>query len=158
MANVWMHNRFLQVEGQKMSKSLGNFVTINELLATEKFGGRSWDGEVLRLAMLMTHYREPIDFFGGAAGGEAEEKLRGLAACARLDHAEARPAMSPTSFGSSRAGFDDLDFHAYSCRARCHRAEKRAGALTPPSFASRATLDFLGFSRESGSLRGRSIP
>ena len=62
MANVWMHNGFLQVEGQKMSKSLGNFVTINELLATEKFGGRKRPGEVLRLAMLMTHYREPIDF------------------------------------------------------------------------------------------------
>ncbi|MFN7012088.1 MAG: cysteine--tRNA ligase [Allorhizobium sp.] len=62
MANVWMHNGFLQVEGRKMSKSEGNFVTIHELLATEKFGGRQWPGEVLRLAMLMTHYREPIDF------------------------------------------------------------------------------------------------
>lgn len=62
MANVWMHNGFLQVEGKKMSKSLGNFVTVHELLATEKFGGRAWPGEVLRLAMLMTHYREPIDF------------------------------------------------------------------------------------------------
>jgi cysteinyl-tRNA synthetase len=62
MANVWMHNGFLQVEGRKMSKSEGNFVTIHELLATEKFGGRKWPGDVLRLAMLMTHYREPIDF------------------------------------------------------------------------------------------------
>ncbi|QLF69977.1 cysteine--tRNA ligase [Peteryoungia desertarenae] len=62
MATVWMHNGFLQVEGRKMSKSEGNFVTINELLATETFGGRTWPGEVLRLAMLMTHYREPIDF------------------------------------------------------------------------------------------------
>ena len=62
MANVWMHNGFLQVEGRKMAKSEGNFVTINELLNTEKFGGRRWPGEVLRLAMLMTHYREPIDF------------------------------------------------------------------------------------------------
>jgi cysteinyl-tRNA synthetase len=62
MANVWMHNGFLQVEGKKMSKSDGNFVTINELLETDKFGGRKWPGEVLRLAMLMTHYREPIDF------------------------------------------------------------------------------------------------
>lgn len=62
MANVWMHNGFLQVEGQKMSKSLGNFYSIHELLETETFGGRSWPGEVLRLAMLMTHYREPIDF------------------------------------------------------------------------------------------------
>jgi cysteinyl-tRNA synthetase len=62
MANVWMHNGFLQVEGRKMSKSEGNFVTIHELLHTVKFGGRKWPGEVLRLAMLMTHYREPIDF------------------------------------------------------------------------------------------------
>jgi cysteinyl-tRNA synthetase len=45
-----------------MSKSEGNFVTIYELLHTDKFGGRQWPGEVLRLAMLMTHYREPIDF------------------------------------------------------------------------------------------------
>jgi len=62
MANVWMHNGFLQVEGRKMSKSEGNFVTIYDLLHTETFGGRRWPGEVLRLAMLMTHYREPIDF------------------------------------------------------------------------------------------------
>ncbi|SFJ04475.1 cysteine--tRNA ligase [Aerobium aerolatum] len=62
MASVWMHNGFVQVEGRKMSKSEGNFVTINELLDTDKFGGRKWPGEVLRLAMLMTHYREPIDF------------------------------------------------------------------------------------------------
>jgi cysteinyl-tRNA synthetase len=62
MANYWLHNGFLQVEGRKMSKSEGNFVTIYELLHTEKFGGRKWPGEVLRLAMLMTHYREPIDF------------------------------------------------------------------------------------------------
>lgn len=62
MANVWMHNGFVQVEGRKMSKSEGNFVTIHDLLHTETFGGRKWPGEVLRLAMLMTHYREPIDF------------------------------------------------------------------------------------------------
>ncbi len=62
MASIWMHNGFLQVEGRKMSKSDGNFVTIDELLTTDKFGGRSWPGEVLRLAMLKTHYRQPIDW------------------------------------------------------------------------------------------------
>jgi cysteinyl-tRNA synthetase len=62
MANVWMHNGFLQVEGEKMSKSLGNFWTIRELLRTTKFGGRKWSGETLRLAMLRTHYRQPIDW------------------------------------------------------------------------------------------------
>lgn len=62
MASIWMHNGYLQVEGKKMSKSDGNFVTINDLLETTKFGGRKWPSEVLRLAMLMTHYKEPIDF------------------------------------------------------------------------------------------------
>jgi cysteinyl-tRNA synthetase len=62
MANVWMHNGFLQVEGEKMSKSLGNFVTINELLDSKKFGGQPWHGRVIRLAMLGTHYRQPIDW------------------------------------------------------------------------------------------------
>ncbi|MBL4892347.1 MAG: cysteine--tRNA ligase [Rhizobiaceae bacterium] len=62
MASLWMHNGYLQVEGKKMSKSDGNFITIYDLLHTDKFGGRQWPGEVLRLAMLKTHYREPIDF------------------------------------------------------------------------------------------------
>jgi cysteinyl-tRNA synthetase len=62
MANYWMHNGYLQVEGEKMSKSLGNFVTIHELLASDKFGSNHWHGYVLRLAMLMTHYRQPVDW------------------------------------------------------------------------------------------------
>ncbi|MBV9219366.1 MAG: cysteine--tRNA ligase [Methylobacteriaceae bacterium] len=62
MANVWMHNGHLQVEGEKMSKSLGNFVTIRELWATENFGGQSWLGEVLRFAIIKSHYRQPTDF------------------------------------------------------------------------------------------------
>ena len=62
MSNYWVHNGFVQIEGKKMSKSEGNFFTIRELLETENFGGRKWPGEVLRLAMLMTHYKEPIDF------------------------------------------------------------------------------------------------
>ncbi|MGH6856848.1 MAG: cysteine--tRNA ligase, partial [Methylocella sp.] len=74
MANFWMHNGHLQVEGEKMSKSLGNFVTIHELLHTDKFGGRSWPGEVLRLAILKTHYRQPVDFTVRALE-EAEKRL-----------------------------------------------------------------------------------
>ena len=74
MANVWMHNGFLQVEGEKMSKSLGNFVTIRQLLDTADFGGRKWPGEVLRLAMLRTHYRQPLDWTVKALE-EAEQTL-----------------------------------------------------------------------------------
>jgi cysteinyl-tRNA synthetase len=60
MANVWMHNGFLQVEGEKMSKSLGNFVTIQELL--DGWQGQPWSGPVIRLTMLGTHYAQPIDW------------------------------------------------------------------------------------------------
>jgi cysteinyl-tRNA synthetase len=55
LARYWMHNGFLNVEGEKMSKSLGNFVTIHELLA-------DWPGEVLRFNMLRAHYRQPMDW------------------------------------------------------------------------------------------------
>ncbi len=72
MANIWMHNGFLQVEGQKMSKSLGNFITIDDVLKSElpQLSGtdapedfrRRWTGMAARLSMLQTHYREPINW------------------------------------------------------------------------------------------------
>ena len=55
MANIWMHNGFLLVEGEKMSKSLGNYYTVHELL--EEF-----PGEALRLSLLSAHYHQPTDF------------------------------------------------------------------------------------------------
>jgi len=55
IANFWMHNGFLQVEGEKMSKSLGNFVTIHDLL-------KDWPGEVVRFTMLQTQYRQPMNW------------------------------------------------------------------------------------------------
>ncbi len=56
MANVWMHNEMLQVEGKKMSKSLGNFFTVRDLLDQGVLG------EVIRFVMLSTHYRKPMDW------------------------------------------------------------------------------------------------
>jgi len=54
-ARYWMHNGYVTVNKQKMSKSLGNFITIDELKS-------KYDGQVLRLAMLSTHYRQPFDW------------------------------------------------------------------------------------------------
>ena len=65
MANYWMHNGFLQVEGQKMSKSLGNFVTIAEVL-------KDWGGEIARFNMLRTHYRQPIDWTSASMDESAD--------------------------------------------------------------------------------------
>ncbi len=55
MAKVWMHNGYLMSEGEKMSKSLGNFYTVHDLL-------KEFPGEAIRLALLKTHYRQPLDF------------------------------------------------------------------------------------------------
>ncbi|MGQ3046829.1 MAG: cysteine--tRNA ligase [Niveispirillum sp.] len=55
MANVWLHSGFLTIAGDKMSKSLGNFYTVRELLD-------EFPGEALRLAILSAHYRQPLDF------------------------------------------------------------------------------------------------
>lgn len=54
-ANFWMHGGYLQVEGEKMSKSLGNFHTVHDLL-------KSFPGEALRLQLLMSHYRQPLNW------------------------------------------------------------------------------------------------
>jgi len=54
-ANFWLHNGFVNVEGNKMSKSEGNFVTVNQLK-------QKYQGEVIRLAMISTHYRQPLNW------------------------------------------------------------------------------------------------
>jgi cysteinyl-tRNA synthetase len=69
MANVWLHNGMLRVDGEKMSKSLGNFVVLRELLARG-----AWAGEAFRMLVLRTHYRQDIDFTE-AALEEAKAEL-----------------------------------------------------------------------------------
>ena len=83
MANVWMHNGFLKIEDEKMSKSLGNFITIREVLA-------DWQGDVVRLAMLSTHYTQPINWTVKGLE-EAEKALANFFDAASAD-AEPRPA------------------------------------------------------------------
>ena len=69
MARFWMHNEMLQVEGKKMSKSLGNFFTVRDLLE------HGVPGEVIRFVMLSTHYRKPMDWTEKKRA-EAERTLR----------------------------------------------------------------------------------
>src|ERR1700728_2298436 len=88
MANYWMHNGFLQVESEKMSKSLGNFVTIHELL--KDWHGVAWPGMVIRFALLLTHYRQPLDFTEHALD-EASMTLRSF-----HFFASAVPAQQPS--------------------------------------------------------------
>jgi cysteinyl-tRNA synthetase len=143
MANVWMHNGFLQVEGEKMSKSLGNFVTIRDLLDTGKFGDRTWPGEALRLAMLRTHYRQPIDW----TAKELERALEELREWYGLIAAEA-PSDGAIDQGVLEALFDDLNTHGALVRVR-------ELAKTKDKVALRASLTFLGFSCNPASLAQR---
>jgi cysteinyl-tRNA synthetase len=144
MANVWMHNGFLQVEGKKMSKSEGNFVTIHELLATDKFGGRKWPGEVLRLAMLMTHYREPIDF-SVARLEEAEQKLRDWQRAASLATRGVPVPPEPTVIN---ALLDDLNFHRASVAMDVIARKANRGTQSAADCLG-ATLEFFGFDLDS---------
>jgi cysteinyl-tRNA synthetase len=138
MAKIWMHNGFLQVEGQKMSKSLGNFYSINELLETKTFGGRKWPGEVLRLAMLMTHYREPIDFSVRKLE-EAENTLRKWKRAA--DRAEGEGSLPQNVI---EALSDDLATYGAFQHLTQLASEASDGGDTAAS-SLRTALEFFGF-------------
>ena len=125
-----------------MSKSLGNFVTMHDLLETETFGGRKWPGEVLRLAMLMTHYREPIDF-SVARLEEAEGKLRDWQKAAQRSTRTAEPDPSVIEALS-----DDLNFHRASVTMDVIARKANRGADTAADCLA-ATLTFFGFTRDS---------
>ncbi len=128
MANVWMHNGFLQVEGQKMSKSLGNFVTIAEVL-------KDWPGEVARFNMLRTHYRQPIDWTLRSLE-ESDKILSSLFAFEDLGNDEAGTVPETVIMALQ----DDLNTPA--AIAALHQLDKHGNMKG--LFAS---LSLLGFSR-----------
>jgi cysteinyl-tRNA synthetase len=121
LAMVWMHNGFLQVEGEKMAKSQGNFFTIRELLA-------DWPGEVLRFNMLRSHYRQPIDFTltGIKESWKTLERW----------YEVTEPLADPAPDGEFFAALND-DLNTPSAIASLHRADDKALA---------GGLGFLGFS------------
>jgi cysteinyl-tRNA synthetase len=134
MANVWMHNGFLQVEGEKMSKSLGNFVTIRELLVGWR--GRSWPGDALRFAMLQTHYRSPIDW-SLAACDQAFGTLKDF-------FSVAAPASGPPPASVVEALSDDLNTPKAIAELHALRKQVREGD-DAASVALGNALAFLGF-------------
>ncbi|MHA7898556.1 MAG: cysteine--tRNA ligase [Henriciella sp.] len=99
MANYWMHNGFLDMAGEKMSKSLGNVVLLNDLL-------NDWDGEVIRFAMLSGHYRAPLDWTGDLLGQAKATLNRIYGALRRVWDAEGGVAADK---GVREALSDDLN-------------------------------------------------
>jgi cysteinyl-tRNA synthetase len=160
MANYWMHNGHLQVEGEKMSKSLGNFVTIHELLHSDKFGGRSWPGEVLRLALLRTHYRQPIDFTVRGLE-EAEKTLEGWDELA--DHFGASAFGPPSAF--SEQFYDDmntplalanLNATADNVRAAAKHTKAREAEIVPEVEKFLSSIELLGIDMSPEARQRRS--
>ncbi len=144
MANVWMHNGFLQVEGEKMSKSLGNFVTIRELM--QGWRGQAWSGPVLKLAMLKTHYRQPINWSLQSLQETQVELARWIATITRynitgvLPPDEKRPRLSDDFLLALR---DDLNVpEAFASLREVHANASKGDAEAAYRLAIH--LDFLG--------------
>ena len=149
MANYWMHNGFLQVEGEKMSKSLGNFVTIHELLAQQP--NNRWWGEILRFNMLRTHYRQPIDWTESSLSESVVAYGNLQRAVARGDRKKAKP-----SEGVVRALSDDLNTPAVLAELFKLGSEARSTSGSPHDAATAllGSLLLLGFDRAVEHAKG----
>ena len=154
-AKVWMHNEMLQVEGKKMSKSLGNFFTVRDLLY------KGVPGEVMRLVFLGTHYSKPMDWTAEKAS-QAEaalRKWRGLVA-------GIEPAPSPLP-GVVFALSDDLntagavgELHAAAARgdyAGLLASAQFMGLLGAKQGAWLAAVDLSKWADQLGMLRAEAM-
>ncbi|MGR3572111.1 cysteine--tRNA ligase [Brevirhabdus sp.] len=128
-AGIWLHNEMLQVEGRKMSKSLGNFFTVRDLL------DQGVPGEVIRFVFLSTHYRKPMDWTEAKAR-EAEKVLDALHAAVGEAEADGAPDA-----GVVEALANDLNTSLALTRLG---EMARAGASPGAIKASAALLGLLG--------------
>ena len=152
-ANFWLHNEMLQVEGKKMSKSLGNFFTVHDLLE------QGVPGEVIRFVFLSTHYRKPMDW----TAKKAEE----AAATLRKWYAQADRALdnSKPYIGVIQALADDLNTsQAIAAIHQLSHADdlpslraslKLLGLMgeTTPNWASRPDVDLSKLEQQLYSMR-----
>jgi cysteinyl-tRNA synthetase len=137
-ANFWLHNEMLQVEGKKMSKSLGNFFTVHDLLE------QGVPGEVIRFVFLSTHYRKPMDW----TAKKAEEAEKTLISWKRLIDEE-RDAVQRSYTGANppleivEAVCDDLNTSL--AITRLHSLAKKAKSDLIAKLKLAEALNFLGF-------------
>ncbi len=141
MANVWMHNGHLQVEGQKMSKSLGNFVTIHDIVSKGRMSAAA-----SRLAMLSTHYRQPLDWTAEKVREAAFALGKFTAAIgdweAKSDFVDERvlePLWDDLNTPNAIAGLHEIASEAAAAGHGDEAQEKRLDTITN-------ALDLMGFS------------
>ena len=132
MAMYWVHNGFVTVEGEKMSKSLGNFYTVHDLLA-------DWPGEAIRLLLLSAQYRQPLDF-SQAGLREAKAQLDRL--YQSLRGAQDILVDDPVPSDDVVAALCD-DLNTPLALARLHEAAGRLNRATDRAERSAAKQDLL---------------
>lgn len=125
MAKYWMHNGYLMVEGEKMSKSLGNFYTVHDLLD-------EFPGEAIRLALLKTHYRQPLDFTKDGIREAKSELDKFYGALRKADGAGGSDGAVPAPVLAALC--DDLNTplaisHLHELAGLLNKGEGGAGAL-----------------------------
>jgi cysteinyl-tRNA synthetase len=147
MANVWMHNGFLQLESEKMSKSLGNFFTIREMLA-------DWPGEVLRFSMLRTHYRSPLDWT--LKGAEESAKLldEWYAIAADAESAQPPAAVIEPLYDDLNTAQTMAALHALRNAAPSSEQSRKelAGSLRLLGFLSESAAQWEGRKRKASGI------
>ncbi|MCA1826370.1 MAG: cysteine--tRNA ligase [Myxococcales bacterium] len=136
LANFWLHNGFVTIDAEKMSKSLGNFRTIRDLLG-------QWDGEALRAFLLATHYRHPINFTE-AAVADADRRIeyfyetlaKGDAYLSQKKYTGGEPRPVDEHVAAFRDAMED-DFNTAEAMARVERVygfvNARIDAKAPPA-------------------------
>ena len=136
LAHYWLHNGFVTLDAEKMSKSLGNFKTIRDLLV-------NWDGEALRALLLSTHYRHPINFTESALA-DADRRVeyfyetlaKGDAYLAQKKYAAGEPAPVQEHVAAFRDAMED-DFNTAEAMARVEKVyglvNARIDAKAPPA-------------------------
>src|SRR5579859_1191839 len=127
---VWMHNGFVRINDEKMSKSLGNFFTVREVLKTLR------DPEVLRFFLLSSHYRGPINY-SAAQLAQADETLAGLYRALKGTQAAALPALDGAPMREFRAAMDD-DFNTPDAMAVMQGAARELNSAKAAADSERA--------------------
>jgi cysteinyl-tRNA synthetase len=148
LARVWMHNGFLSINSEKMSKSLGNFITVHELLE------QGWAGETLRYALLSAHYKAPLDFSNDLLAQSQASLDRLYGAVLRLKHVpliEVKDASAPLK-ALEAAIADDLNTPA--AIAELFALATAANTATRTDLQAKAKAELLAGGAMLGVLQG----
>ena len=138
-ARVWMHNEMLQVEGKKMSKSLGNFFTVRELL------DQGWPGEVIRFVMLSTHYSKPMDWTEKKAEEAKSTLIKWRKLAKEADEKSGEYRVVPSVYSAL-----SLDLNSPKAISELHKIAKEAFDKRGPYLdLFLASARFLGLLEES---------